>query len=121
MVCTDRSQEGSILCLRVSTPSVLSPRSSHRSVSTACSREEDSSTSRTLFANGDRSYLETGGQDAVVKPWVWCLLMFLGPFSGTVLVQAYSFITVRTAFPKDHGQSDLTLSRPKLLCTWRVC
>ncbi|KZV63334.1 P-loop containing nucleoside triphosphate hydrolase protein [Peniophora sp. CONT] len=39
------------------------------------------------------TYLETGGEGALVQPWVWCLLMFLGPTVGTVLMQYYTFTT----------------------------
>ncbi|KZV63837.1 P-loop containing nucleoside triphosphate hydrolase protein [Peniophora sp. CONT] len=43
------------------------------------------------------AYLESGGEGAVVRPWVWCLLMFIGPFVGSVAMQYYTFITTATA------------------------
>ncbi|VDC03809.1 unnamed protein product [Peniophora sp. CBMAI 1063] len=43
------------------------------------------------------TYLETGGEGAIVRPWVWCTLMFLGPFGSTLLMQYYSFITTKIA------------------------
>lgn len=46
------------------------------------------------LAHNDGSYLETGGEGALVQPWVWCFLMFLGPVVGTVLMQFYTFTTV---------------------------
>ncbi|VDB89903.1 unnamed protein product [Peniophora sp. CBMAI 1063] len=42
------------------------------------------------------AYLESGGEGAMVRPWVWCLFMFLGPFVGTVTMQYYTFTTTGT-------------------------
>lgn len=42
-------------------------------------------------------YIESGGEGAIVRPWVWCFLMFLGPFVGTLAMQYYTFITVRAS------------------------
>lgn len=32
-------------------------------------------------------YLESGGKDATVHPWVWILALFVGPFVGSLLFQ----------------------------------
>ncbi|KZV59749.1 P-loop containing nucleoside triphosphate hydrolase protein [Peniophora sp. CONT] len=42
------------------------------------------------------AYLETGGKDAFIRPWVWCLLIFLGPFSTSIVAQFYAFIATAT-------------------------
>ncbi|KAJ7643889.1 P-loop containing nucleoside triphosphate hydrolase protein [Roridomyces roridus] len=39
-------------------------------------------------------YIETGGQDAVVRPWVWISFIFLGPIFGATALQYYVFINV---------------------------
>ncbi|KAJ7512528.1 P-loop containing nucleoside triphosphate hydrolase protein [Mycena galericulata] len=41
-------------------------------------------------------YIETDGQDAVVRPWVWILAIFLGPVLGSLGFQFYIFINTRT-------------------------
>ncbi|KAH9984900.1 hypothetical protein BJV77DRAFT_1035217 [Russula vinacea] len=38
-------------------------------------------------------YLETRGEDAVVRPWVWVAYLFLGPALGTIGFQWYIFLT----------------------------
>ncbi|KAI5124482.1 hypothetical protein M0805_008364 [Coniferiporia weirii] len=42
------------------------------------------------------NYLETGGEGAVVRPWVWISWLFFGPFLGTVAMQYYIFLTTGT-------------------------
>lgn len=42
------------------------------------------------------TYIETGGQGAVVRPWVWISWLFLGPFVGSVAMQWYIFVNTRT-------------------------
>ncbi|KAH8835448.1 hypothetical protein DL96DRAFT_1730898 [Flagelloscypha sp. PMI_526] len=42
------------------------------------------------------SYLESDGENAVVRPWVWILWIFLGPTIGTMAIQWYIFIATRT-------------------------
>ena len=39
-------------------------------------------------------YLETAGEGAVVRPWVWVTYLFLGPALGTIAFQWYIFIMV---------------------------
>lgn len=39
-------------------------------------------------------YLETRGEGAVVRPWVWIAYLFLGPALGTIAFQWYIYITV---------------------------
>ncbi|KAJ7643885.1 hypothetical protein FB45DRAFT_896346 [Roridomyces roridus] len=41
-------------------------------------------------------YIETGGQDAVVRPWVWIGFIFLGPIFGAIVFQYYIFINTRS-------------------------
>ena len=40
------------------------------------------------------SYIESGGEGAVVRPWVWISFMFFGPFIGTMVSQWYIFTAV---------------------------
>ncbi|KAH9854915.1 multidrug resistance-associated ABC transporter [Lenzites betulinus] len=40
-------------------------------------------------------FLETGGENAVVRPWVWISWLFLGPVLGAVAIQYYVFNTTR--------------------------
>ncbi|KAH9059056.1 hypothetical protein EDB87DRAFT_1577854 [Lactarius vividus] len=42
------------------------------------------------------SYLETRGEGAVVRPWVWVAYIFLGPALGTIAFQCYNFIATGT-------------------------
>jgi hypothetical protein len=39
-------------------------------------------------------YLETRGEGAVVRPWVWITYLFFGPALGTIGFQWYIYITV---------------------------
>lgn len=41
-------------------------------------------------------YLEQRGVGFVVRPWVWIVWLFLAPILGTVAMQWYIFIAVRT-------------------------
>ncbi|OCH87305.1 multidrug resistance-associated ABC transporter [Obba rivulosa] len=41
-------------------------------------------------------YLETGGRNATVRPWVWISWLFLGPTLGSIAFQWYIFINTRT-------------------------
>ncbi|KAH9041238.1 P-loop containing nucleoside triphosphate hydrolase protein [Lactarius pseudohatsudake] len=41
-------------------------------------------------------YLETRGEGAVVRPWVWVAYIFLGPALGTIAFQCYNFIATGT-------------------------
>ena len=40
-----------------------------------------------------RRYIETDGQGAIVRPYVWISLMFLGPYFASLLTQWYVFTT----------------------------
>jgi len=40
------------------------------------------------------TYIENGGKDAMVKPWVWILFLFASPFLSTTIFQWYIFVTV---------------------------
>ena len=42
------------------------------------------------------AYLESGGKDAVVRPWVWVSWLFFGPVIGTIAFQWYIFQTTAT-------------------------
>ena len=35
------------------------------------------------------TYLEDGGEDAVVRPWVWFLFLFFGPVIGSIMHEGY--------------------------------
>ncbi|VDB89911.1 unnamed protein product [Peniophora sp. CBMAI 1063] len=39
------------------------------------------------------AYIESGGEEATVRPWVWISLMFLGPAVSTTFMQLYIWIT----------------------------
>ncbi|EJD52269.1 P-loop containing nucleoside triphosphate hydrolase protein, partial [Auricularia subglabra TFB-10046 SS5] len=41
------------------------------------------------------NYIETGGEGAVVRPWVWVFWLFLGPWLGSVIFECYIFATTR--------------------------
>ncbi|KAI0248983.1 hypothetical protein BJV78DRAFT_1276336 [Lactifluus subvellereus] len=41
-------------------------------------------------------YIETRGEGAVVRPWVWVMYLFLGPALGTIAFQWYVFIMTGT-------------------------
>lgn len=40
-------------------------------------------------------HIETGGEGAVYKPWVWIAGLFLAPVLGTFAYQSYIFMTTR--------------------------
>ncbi|KAH9912641.1 uncharacterized protein B0H18DRAFT_889646 [Fomitopsis serialis] len=40
-------------------------------------------------------YLETDGEGAVVRPWVWISWLFVGPMIGSIALQCYIFTTTR--------------------------
>ncbi|KAH9166805.1 hypothetical protein EDB89DRAFT_2245995 [Lactarius sanguifluus] len=42
------------------------------------------------------SYLETRGEGAVIRPWVWVTYLFLGPALGTIAFQWYIFVSTGT-------------------------
>ncbi|KAG8799884.1 hypothetical protein FRC16_004194 [Serendipita sp. 398] len=42
------------------------------------------------------TYIENGGRDAVVRPWVWISWLFIGPLVGSAAMQWYIFINTRT-------------------------
>ncbi|KAH8986103.1 hypothetical protein EDB92DRAFT_1949382 [Lactarius akahatsu] len=51
----------------------------------------------TLMAPGvSFSFLETRGEGAVVRPWVWVAYVFLGPALGSIAFQCYVFIATGT-------------------------
>ncbi|KIM25975.1 hypothetical protein M408DRAFT_330768, partial [Serendipita vermifera MAFF 305830] len=41
------------------------------------------------------TYIETDGQGAVVRPWVWIMWLFIGPLVGSTAMQAYVFLNTR--------------------------
>lgn len=47
------------------------------------------------FHNFQNSYLETGGQDAKIRPWFWILCIFCGPLFRILALQFYIFIATR--------------------------
>ena len=50
------------------------------------------------LSNIGHSYLETGGHgaDSDIRPWVWVVMMFLGPAIRSLAFQWYIFINTRT-------------------------
>ncbi|KAG2070718.1 hypothetical protein BDR04DRAFT_1053972 [Suillus decipiens] len=50
-------------------------------------------------------YVETKGEDAVVRPWVWISWLFLGPLMGSLAWQWYIYIATRALV---HTESILT-------------
>ena len=40
------------------------------------------------------TYLESGGEGAIVKPWVWILWLGMGPVVKTIFFQLYAFLGV---------------------------
>jgi len=42
-----------------------------------------------LSINRLLTYLGDGGKDAVVRPWVWILFLFLGPVVGSIMHEGY--------------------------------
>ncbi|KAL5534538.1 hypothetical protein ACEPAG_1001 [Sanghuangporus baumii] len=42
------------------------------------------------------NFLETGGSDATVRPWIWVAWLFLGPIISTAAMQWYIFLTTGT-------------------------
>jgi hypothetical protein len=42
------------------------------------------------------TYIETGGQGAIVRPWVWISWLFIGPLVGSAAMQWYIFINTGT-------------------------
>jgi hypothetical protein len=47
------------------------------------------------------SYLEQGGQNTVVRPWVWIICLAAGPIIGRLAFQWYIYITVRVMLLRD--------------------
>ncbi|EMD41585.1 hypothetical protein CERSUDRAFT_110141 [Gelatoporia subvermispora B] len=43
------------------------------------------------------AYMETGGQGAIVYPWVWIAWLFFGPLIGSIAFQWYIFYATRVA------------------------
>ena len=44
-------------------------------------------------------YIETNGEGATVRPWVWISWLFIGPVVGTMAIQWYVFINVSPINP----------------------
>lgn len=42
------------------------------------------------------TYIETNGQGAIVRPWVWISWLFIGPLVGSAAMQWYIFINTGT-------------------------
>ncbi|KZV62531.1 hypothetical protein PENSPDRAFT_692432 [Peniophora sp. CONT] len=41
------------------------------------------------------AYLESDGENAVVRTWVWCRVMFFGPFASAIVTQYSTFVDGR--------------------------
>ncbi|KAI0068093.1 P-loop containing nucleoside triphosphate hydrolase protein, partial [Artomyces pyxidatus] len=48
-----------------------------------------------LGINGLLSYIESQGNGAIVRPWVWVASLLLGPLVGSLAYQWYTFLTTR--------------------------
>ncbi|KAI0782159.1 P-loop containing nucleoside triphosphate hydrolase protein [Abortiporus biennis] len=48
-----------------------------------------------LSINRILHYIESGGEDALVRPWVWVLWLFIGPLLASVINQWFYFAFVR--------------------------
>lgn len=62
------------------------------------------------------SYIENGGQDALVRPWVWVSFLFLSPFLMSLLLQMYIFVTVIHFVQRQSPRTDQTtdsITRPR--------
>ena len=68
---------------------LMAPVGMNKLLQYALSTVSMNSTQRSSF-----SYLETHGEGAVVRPWVWVSFLFLGPAFGTIAHQWYYFIAV---------------------------
>jgi hypothetical protein len=64
------------------------------------------------------SYLETRGEGAIVRPWIWIVWLFVGPIIGSLAFQWYIFIAVRNAICS-HTIHYLLVTRPEPLCELR--
>ncbi|KAI0941922.1 hypothetical protein AcV7_002478 [Taiwanofungus camphoratus] len=53
-------------------------------------------------------YMQTGGADAVVRPWVWVALLFLGPLSSSILIQWYIFNAISSVVSMEAIITQLT-------------
>jgi len=40
------------------------------------------------------TYLETGGEDAFVRPWFWIVWLLLGPIIGSITIQWYIYVVL---------------------------
>ena len=40
------------------------------------------------------SYIETGGQDSDIRPWLWIAWLFVGPLIGSISSQLFLYISV---------------------------
>lgn len=44
-----------------------------------------------------RSYLETGGKNATVRPYIWIIWLFVGPLVASIAIQYYIYVAVSTS------------------------
>ena len=54
-----------------------------------------------MFLGTDKyfSYIETGGEGAIVRPWFWISWLFFGPVLCSLLFNRYNYIAVRGNYP----------------------
>lgn len=55
-------------------------------------------------------YLETEGDGAVIRPWVWILALFLAPFVGAIALQWYVFLSVSQRLIQVNHKCELSFS-----------
>lgn len=49
-----------------------------------------------LYSSRSGRYLETNGENAIIRPWFWILCIFCGPFFRSLAFQWFIFIMTRT-------------------------
>ncbi|TFK76755.1 P-loop containing nucleoside triphosphate hydrolase protein [Pluteus cervinus] len=65
-----------------------------------------------LGINQILKYIETGGEDAFIRPWFWVLVLLLGPISHSCAYQWYNYIVVSNVLASGNGYpNDLSQSR----------
>lgn len=62
------------------------------------------------------SYLETGGEGAIVRPWVWVAFLFFSPTLTSVVVQWYQFLAVCQCLSlRDVFQADYRILQSRMV------
>lgn len=43
------------------------------------------------------SYVQNNGERAIIRPWVWIALLFIGPLLTSIVTQCYGLLSVSRA------------------------